>query len=66
MGYDGILKCNYGEDYMTPKNVGSSHDYPFYKEQMLSLKAVMEEEFHTSLTEEQMEMIIHAKVFGLG
>ena len=64
-GYDGILKCNYGQDYMTPRNVGSSHDYPFYKEQMLSLKEVMEEEFHTQITEEQMEMIINANVFGL-
>lgn len=63
-GYDGILKCNYGPDYMTPKNTGSSHDYPFYKEQMMSLKAVMEEEFQTKITEEQMKMLIQAKVFG--
>lgn len=64
-GFDGILKCNYGSDYMTPKNTGSSHDYPFYKEQMLGLKKVMEEEFHTQFTEEEMEMLIYTKVFGI-
>lgn len=64
VGYDGILRLNYGDDYMTPKNMGSSHDYPFYKEQMLGLKEVMEQEFSTSLTEEQMELLIQAKVFG--
>lgn len=29
-GYEEILRKEYGEDYMTPKNIGSSHDYPFY------------------------------------
>lgn len=66
VGYDGILRCNYGEDYMTPKQVGSSHDYPFYKEQMQGLKEVMEQEFQTTLTDEMMEMLIEAKVFGEG
>ncbi len=32
-GYDGILKLNYGEDYMVFKNTGAAHNYPFYKEQ---------------------------------
>ncbi|MDD6193871.1 MAG: LicD family protein [Lachnospiraceae bacterium] len=64
IGYDGILRCNYGEDYMTPRNAGSSHDYPFYKEQMIGLKEVMEAEFQTKLTDEQMEMLINAKLFG--
>lgn len=63
-GYDGILKCNYGEDYMTPKNTGSSHDYPFYKEQMLGLKEVMEKEFQTTLSEEQMYGLIEIKALG--
>ena len=61
-GYDGILKCNYGSDYMIPKNVGSSHDYPFYKEQMQGLKEVMEREFHQQLSDEMMEQIIDMKV----
>lgn len=64
VGYDGILKCNYGADYMTPKNVGSSHDYPFYKEQIEGLKEVMEREFKTEISDEQMEYIIHSNVFG--
>ena len=34
VGYKNILVFNYGEDYMTPKNVGASHDYPFYREQV--------------------------------
>ena len=62
VGYKGILECNYGNDYMTPKQVGSSHDYPFYKEQIIALKEVMEQEFQTELTVEQMEELIHAKV----
>lgn len=30
VGYDTILRKKYGDDYMTPKNVGGGHDYPFY------------------------------------
>lgn len=33
IGYDGILKLNYGADYMIPKNIGAAHSYPFYKTQ---------------------------------
>lgn len=63
-GYDMILTSCYGLDYMTPQNIGSSHDYPFYKEQMAGLKEVMEKEFQTELSDEMMEMIIDMKVFG--
>lgn len=62
IGYDGVLKCNYGDEYMTPKNVGSSHDYPFYKEQIQGLKVVMEEEFGQELSYEMMEQLIEMKV----
>lgn len=31
VGYDRILTGEYGSDYMTPKQVPSFHDYPFYK-----------------------------------
>lgn len=62
VGYDGILKCNYGDDYMTPRNTGSSHDYPFYKEQMQGLKQIMETEFHQELTDEKMEQLIEMKI----
>lgn len=61
-GYDQILKSCYGADYMTPKNVGSSHDYPFYKEQMKSLKEVMEQEFQTKLSDEMMKQLIEMKI----
>ena len=28
--YDYILRLKYGDDYMTPRNVGAGHGYPFY------------------------------------
>lgn len=31
VGYNQLLCLQYGEDYMTPKNNSSGHDYPFYK-----------------------------------
>lgn len=30
VGYDEILRVKYGEDYMTPMNIGAGHGYPFY------------------------------------
>lgn len=33
-GYDGILKLNYGEEYMKPRKTGAAHSYPFYKKQL--------------------------------
>ena len=30
VGYDIVLRKKYGDDYMTPKNVGGGHEYPFY------------------------------------
>ncbi len=62
IGYDGILRCNYGADYMIPRNVGSSHDYPFYKEQIQGLKVVMEKEFGQELSDDMMEQLIEMKV----
>ena len=63
-GYDLILRSCYGDDYMVPKNVGASHDYPFYKEQMQGLKYMMENEFDTQISDEQMEALIELKVLG--
>ncbi len=34
VGYDEILKCEYGEDYMIPINKGADHEYPFYQRQL--------------------------------
>lgn len=65
VGYKNILVFNYGEDYMTPKNVGSSHAYPFYREQRDSFKEVMEREFNTVISDEMMDELIEMKIKGL-
>lgn len=41
--YDKILKKRYGEDYMTPLQCPSSHEYPFYRNQEEILFKQMEE-----------------------
>lgn len=61
-GYDGLLRIKYGDDYMTPVNTGSSHDYPFYKEQMQGLKEVMEKEFNQSISDDMMYALIDMKI----
>ena len=61
-GYDGLLQIKYGKDYMTPRKVGSSHDYPFYKSQIEELRLVMQKEFNTEFTTEEVIRLIHAKV----
>ena len=61
-GYDGLLQIKYGKDYMTPRNVGSSHDYPFYKSQIEELRLVMQKEFNIEFTTEEVIRLIHAKV----
>lgn len=38
IGYDQILKMNYGENYMTPVNRRGGHDYPFFKKQEEQLR----------------------------
>ena len=30
--YEDVLRCKYGDDYMTPVNTGGNHDYPFFNE----------------------------------
>ena len=63
--YDYILRLKYGDDYMTPKQVLGGHDYPNYKEQELELKALQEQEFHTSLCYQDIQQLIDMKVFGI-
>ncbi len=29
-GYDSVLKAEFGDDYMIPRRVAGSHDYPYY------------------------------------
>ena len=38
IGYEQILKLQYGDDYMTPKHINSSHEYPFYNKQKPDLE----------------------------
>lgn len=64
IGYDTILKIKYGEGYMTPLNTGSSHDYPFYAKQEQALKSVIESEFNTSITDDELDALIDAKIKG--
>ena len=40
VGYEGYLKRQYGDDYMTPK-IYPAHDYPFYADQMKTLKSYL-------------------------
>lgn len=39
IGWETILKAQYGENYMTPIRGGQKHDYPFYKKQLKSVQA---------------------------
>ena len=64
-GYDIILKIKYGENYMTPMNGGGSHDYPFYSKQEQALKSVIEAEFKTSISDDELNMLIDAKIKGM-
>lgn len=61
-GYDGLLRIKYGNDYMTPRNVGSSHDYPFYKRQAEELRLVMEKELNREFTTDEVVSLIHEKI----
>lgn len=64
VGYDTILKIKYGENYMVPVNAGGSHDYPFYAKQEQALKSVIESEFHTSISDYELNTLIEAKIKG--
>lgn len=62
IGYDEILGRIYGSDYMTPRIGCSRHDYPFYKKQRDSFKAVLEKEFNTNISDEMMDNLIWQKI----
>ena len=49
VGYEGILRVLYGDDYMTPKRGTADHDYPFYKKQD---EAVMQAKREKEMAEE--------------
>lgn len=43
VGYEQILRVYYGDDYMTPMQGGSDHEYPYYKTQQKNLMELYEE-----------------------
>ena len=62
VGYEEIMTSVYGEDYMTPRIGYKSHDYPFYRKQRDSFKEVLEKEFNTSISDDQMDALIWQKI----
>lgn len=65
-GYDGILKIKYGDNYMTPVQCSSSHDYPFYKKQDNSLRETIEYEYNTQLSDSEFNQLINDKIAEAG
>lgn len=61
-GYDNILKTEFGENYMTPIQCSSSHDYPFYKKQEQALKEVIEKDYNISLSDNDFNMLLLEKL----
>ena len=62
VGYDGILRIKYGDDYMTPIQRSSSHDYPFYKKQENALKDVIEQQFNIHITDDDFQELLKQKI----
>lgn len=62
VGYDKLLRTKYGDDYMTPIQRSSSHDYPFYRKQEQALKEVIENEFHTQLSDQDFNQLLSMKL----
>ena len=60
-GYDKILTSMYGE-YLKPIFNGAAHDYPFYKKQEAALKEVIENEFHTTLSDSDFNQLLAMKL----
>ncbi|MGN0327456.1 MAG: phosphorylcholine transferase LicD [Lachnospira sp.] len=61
-GFDGILKIKYGDDYMTPRNTASSHDYPFYAKQEQALKEVIENEYKRTISDEEFNQLLEESI----
>lgn len=64
VGYEEILSCIYGSDYMIPKFGYAGHDYPFYRKQRDSFKEVLEKEFNTSISDDMMDKLIWQKIIN--
>lgn len=46
IGYDEILRCKYGAEYMTPMKIDAGHEYPFY--QIFTKKIYQNQSFETT------------------
>jgi len=66
IGFDGILKIKYGDNYMTPVQCSSSHDYPFYKKQEYSLREVIEKEYRSQLSDSDFNQLLADKISESG
>lgn len=62
IGYEGILQIKYSDEYMTPIQGASSHDYPFYEKQEQALADVIKSEYQITLTKGDMEKLIEEKI----
>ena len=61
VGYEELLVATYGKEYMTPR-IYAPHGYPFYGKQRDAFKAVLEKEFNTKISDQQMEDLIWQKI----
>lgn len=59
--YEEVLLAEFGANYMTPTPAWR-HGYPFYKKQKNALRDVLEKEFQTKLSDEEMDDLINQKV----
>lgn len=64
IGYDTILRIKYGDDYMTPRQCSSSHDYPFYAKQEQALKDVLEREYGREFTDDEFQKLLAEEIKG--
>lgn len=62
VGYDTILKIKYGDDYMTPRQCSSSHDYPFYAKQEKALKDVLEREYSREFSDDEFQRLLAEEI----
>ena len=68
VGYDEILRVKYGEEYMTPINIGAGHGYPFYNTFVRELFDLDEEDDLTEAREyvEKMSSTYYREYFTQG
>lgn len=61
--YEEVLIAEYGSDYMTPViGYRQAHEYPFYNKQRDSLRELLQLEFHTQISDDEMDDLIYQKI----